>query len=269
MDGIEAGNPALDHEELALFRRRAEDAVGTHPIVVANDYTRWFARGDATQAEVRHLTVQFSVFSHQFIEAQLRKVINAGSLAAYRKGKEILVNELGVAFRPADVDGRGATAGTVDRSVFRFEAAHFEWLVEFASFLGLRFEDLGKRRHATPSTLVFCDELLRIYGSEDASVAAGASYAIEHWAAGGFWKELIAGLSAFERRHRPGMPLGFWVWHDRLEDQHAAHTSDELASIFAEPGFSAEAFLLGARATLDGVRVFWNGLWRDHLAGLA
>ena len=43
--------------------------------------------------------MQFSVFSHQFVEAQLRKVINAADLQTYRAGKEILMNELGVIFK--------------------------------------------------------------------------------------------------------------------------------------------------------------------------
>ncbi len=271
---------------LDLFLRRAESVVRDHPVVAANRYTRWFAEGEATYGDVRHLTVQFSVFSHQFVEAQLRKVINAPNLEAYRKGKEILMNELGVVFRPVSArqneasNGssrrRGAMdidpeivgiSGTVDGGTFRFAAAHFEWLLAFGAGLGLGFEDLGKRRHGTRSTLFFCDELLRIYGSEERSVAEGASFAVEHWAAAGFWKELIAGLSAFKRRHRSDLRLGFWTWHDRLEDQHAAHTSDELAAAFGEPGFDPERFLNGAREMLDAVGVFWDGLWRDHLEG--
>ena len=74
------------------FRGRADRVVAAHPIVTGNRYTRWFAEGHATDAEVRHLTVQFSVFSHLFVEAQLRKCINATTLESYRAGKEILLN---------------------------------------------------------------------------------------------------------------------------------------------------------------------------------
>ena len=81
-----------------------------HPVVVDNTYTRWFATGAATPDEVRHLTVQFSVFSHQFVEAQLRKVINAADLETYRAGKEILMNELGVIFKPPVDRARPTTA---------------------------------------------------------------------------------------------------------------------------------------------------------------
>ena len=247
------------------------ELVGRHPVVVDNAYTRWFATGAASADEVRHLTVQFSVFSHQFVEAQLRKVINAADLATYRAGKEILMNELGVIFKPS---GGGiadselmSVEGSVDGSRFRFAAAHFEWLLRFAAPLGLDFDQLGKRRLATPSTLYFCDELLRIYGSEDPSTAEGASYAVEHWAAAGFWKELIAGLSAVKAREFPDLNLAFWVWHDKVEDQHAAHTDDELAQAMESDEFDRGKFLAGAADMLDGVHAFWAGLWADHLLG--
>jgi hypothetical protein len=263
-------------QDLAAFKQRVDEVVHQHPIVVHNPYTSWFARGEATRGDVRHLAVQFSVFSHLFVEAQLRKVINAASLESYRSGKEILMNELGVVFRS---DGAQATAsgadpelvsteGTVDGGRFRFGAAHFEWLLRFAEPIGLHFDELGKRRHGTPSTLFFCDELLRVYGSEDASVAEGASYAVEHWAAAGFWKELIAGLEAFKVRECASLPLAFWTWHDKVEDQHAAHTDDELAEVFDQPWFDQERFLAGAAEMLDGVQAFWDGLWRDHQAGV-
>ncbi len=264
--------------DLKVFRSRVADAVDHHPVVVDNGYTRWFAKGEATRDEVRHLTVQFSVFSHQFVEAQLRKVINAADLESYRAGKEILMNELGVVFRSAgrtaapskspsedevDPDIVG-TEGTVDGGRFRFTAAHFEWLLRFGAPIGLGFDDMGKRRHGTASTLFFCDELLRIYGSEDPSIAEGASYAVEHWAAAGFWKELIAGLSAFKARECPELPMGFWIWHDKIEDQHAAHTADELAEAFFRIDFDEEKFLAGAAEMLDGVKAFWDGLAADR-----
>jgi hypothetical protein len=268
----------LVKSDLETFRGRVDEVVHSHSVVTGNTYTAWFAEGEATLPDVRHLAVQFSVFSHQFVAAQLRKVINAADLESYRAGKEILMNELGVVFRPpsatttvtgddgeiADPDLVG-TEGTVDGGRFRFAAGHFEWLVKFGAPLGLHFEDMGKRRHATPSTLFFCDELQRIYGSEDASIAEGASYAVEHWAAAGFWKELIAGLKAFKERECPQLPLGFWTWHDKIEDQHAAHTADELTQAFETPGFDRDKFLWGAREMLDGVKAFWDGLWRDHV----
>jgi hypothetical protein len=261
---VESRHTASELAELAAFQSRVDHVVHSHPVVVANGYTRWFASGAATRDEVRHLTVQFSVFSHLFVEAQLRKVINAADLDTYRAGKEILMNELGVIFNGRTDEEGIATEGTVDGSRFRFTAAHFEWLVRFAAPLGLGFEELGKRRHGTGSTLFFCDELMRIYGNEDPSIAEGASYAVEHWAAAGFWKELISGLRAYKARECPELPLGFWTWHDKVEDQHAAHTADELAEAFFMPGFDPEKFLKGAAEMLEGVKAFWDGLEADR-----
>jgi hypothetical protein len=270
-------DPSTRADGLDAFRARVDDVVAHHPVVTGNRYTRWFATGAATRGEVRHLAVQFSVFSHLFVEAQLRKVINAADLDTYRAGKEILLNELGVVFNPGDRPLTAtteadpelvATDGTVDGGRFRFGAAHFEWLLRFVRPLGLDFADVGKRRHGTAATLFFCDELLEVYGAEDAALAEGASYAVEHWAAAGFWKELIAGLEAFRARECEGLPLAFWTWHDKVEDQHAAHTAEELAEAYAQPWFDEDRFLAGAVRMLDGVQAFWDGLWADHEAGV-
>lgn len=261
---------------LEEFRTRVDAVVHGHPVVTDNVYTQWFAKGEANRDEVRHLAVQFSVFSHLFLEAQLRKVINSSTLESYRAGKEILLNELGVVFKPGsaptavsdDVDpDLVATEGTVDGGRFRFAAAHYEWLLRFGKPIGLGFDDLGKRGRGTEPTLFFCDELLRIYGSEDPFIAEGASYAVENWAAAGFWKELIAGLKSFKERECSELPLAFWTWHDKVEDQHAAHTSDELDEAYEMEGFDEERFLEGARTMLDGVKAFWDGLEADRLAG--
>jgi hypothetical protein len=238
-------------DELERFERTVERVVDEHPIVRHNAYTSWFSRGDATLAELRDFTVQFSVFSHLFIEAQLRKCINAADLQSYRAGKEILMNELGVVFTPS---------GSIEGGTFRFTAGHFEWLAQFAQALGLEWKEIGKRFHGRASTLAFCDALMQWYSSPDESTAAGASYAIEHWAAAGFWKELIAGLRVVKASRLPDLPLGFWTWHDALEENHAAHTSDELREAFDKPGFSPDRFLEAAQAMLDAVAGFWNGL---------
>ena len=143
---------------LAAFKTRVDDLIGSHPIVNSNQFTSWFSQGDASPEQLRQFTVQFSVFSHLFIEAQLRKCINAVDLASYRASKEILMNELGVMFT-AD--------GSIDNGRFRFTAAHFEWLAEFASHLGLEFNQIGKRKHGSASTLAFCDALMTWYSSDD------------------------------------------------------------------------------------------------------
>lgn len=233
------------------FRDDVAARIGAHRIVRDNRFTRWFARGDMTLHELQEFTVQFSVFSHLFMEAQLRKCINAPDLQSYRAGKEILMNELGVGF---------TKSGSVEQGTFLFRAAHFEWLVDFASAIGLGWDRIGKRRHGTASTLAFCDALMEWYGSGEPSTAAGASFAIEHWAAAGFWKELIAGLRVVKTREIPTLPLGFWTWHDAVEDRHAAHTDEELCAAFAMPGFSQDRFIEAGEAMLDAVAGFWDGL---------
>lgn len=237
--------------DLTEFEETVARSVTRHAIVCHNAYTSWFSRGQASLEQLRDFTVQFSVFSHLFIEAQLRKCINAPDLQSYRAGKEILMNELGVAFTPP---------GSVEGGTFRFTAGHFEWLATFAESLGLTWTQIGKRCHGRAPTLAFCDALLEWYGSADESTAAGASYAIEHWAAAGFWKELIAGLRVIKAEQLPELPLGFWTWHDAIEDQHAAHTADELCDAFAKPGFSPQRFIRAGEAMLDAVAGFWNGL---------
>ncbi|MEN8165810.1 MAG: hypothetical protein ABFS37_16895, partial [Acidobacteriota bacterium] len=198
----------------------------THPVITDNAYCRWFATGAASRADVTHFVVQFSVFSNLFLIAQLLKVINAGSLEGMRASKEILANEIGVIFNKpgsklegvTDADREGdpdivTIEGSVEGGTFRFKAAHFEWLLKLGEKLGLGFDDMGKRRNGTPATIFFCDQLEVIYGNEDPNIAEGASFAVENWAAAGFWKQLVAGLDAFKKREQPDMPLAFFTWH--------------------------------------------------------
>jgi pyrroloquinoline quinone (PQQ) biosynthesis protein C len=222
-----------------------------HPVVTQNAYTEWFARGAMSMDHLRDFTVQFSVFSSQFLLAALNRVINANSLDAARESKEILMNELGVSY---------TKQGHVDTGTFRFEAAHLEWILHFAESLGLGFNDIGKRRHGSRSTLFFCDELFELYGSEDYNEAMGAAFAVENWAAAGFWKQLIAGLEQVKRTRVPHMPLGFFTWHDRLEETHKAHVWEELAACYASPAFAEAPFITAGMRMLDGVKMFWDGL---------
>jgi hypothetical protein len=260
------------------FLEQVREVVMSHPVVTDNDYCNWFSRGEATRDQVRDLIQQFSVFSNLFIVAQLMKTINAPSMEQARESCEILVNELGVVFNsgrtsPTDSSGRSdvdkdrqgdpelvSTEGTVDGGIYRFNARHFEWLVKVGEAVGLGFDDLGKRRFGREETLFFTDELARIYGNDDPDIAEGASFAVEHWAAAGFWKQLISGLDAYRDRECPDLRLAFFTWHDRVEDQHAAHTMDELEGAFKRPGFDQQKFLDGAAEMLNGVKAFWDGL---------
>ncbi len=263
----------------AAFVQRCNEELMTHPVITDNKYCQWFAKGEATRENVRHFVVQFSVFSNLFLIAQLLKTINAGSLEGMRASKEILANELGVIFNKpgaslgtvSDKDREGdpdivSIEGTVDGGTFRFNAAHFEWLLRLGSKLDLGFNDMGKRRHGTPATLFFCDQLAEIYGNEDPNIAEGASFAVENWAAAGFWKQLIAGLDAFKQREQKDLPLAFFTWHDRIEEQHADHVMDELEELYFEDGFDEEKFIKGGRAMLTGVEAFWTGLNEQRIA---
>jgi hypothetical protein len=273
-----SGHPPVRVEEFCKLVERIERELLPHEVILNNRYTRWFAGGDFDVVDLRHFLIQFSVFSNFFIVAQLLKTINAPTLEAMHASKEILMNELGVSFHnpqkksaPRNAAGQGdetiESEGTVNGSVFRFTSAHFEWLLRMTGHLGLQFQNLGKRKHGTQSTLFFCDELARIYGSEDAGTSLGASFAVENWAAAGFWKELIAGLRKFKERECPDLPLGFFTWHDMVEDQHAKHTWDELEEeFFSRDEIDENQFIKGGLEMLNGVMAFWSGLDSDRLA---
>ena len=293
------------------FKDTVDRELMRHPVVTDNAYTAWFAEGRVPLDHLRHFTVQFSVFSNQFLLAALNRVINAGTLEAARESKEILLNELGVIYAgearsrpgpgagpedadrgggphadggrarpgagPVDADREGdpalvSTTGTVDGGTFRFRAAHFEWLLRFGAALGLGFADMGQRRHGDPGTLFFCDELFRLYGSADYNEAMGASFAVENWAAAGFWKELIRGLERVKAEQAPALPLAFFTWHDRLEENHREHVWHELRACHDSPAFEGDAFIAAGVTMLDAVGAFWDGLYdarpRDTEAGL-
>ncbi len=253
--------------EFEAFRAKVNDIVFNHPVVTDNTYTKWVAEGNMSKEDIKDLTIQFSVFSHYFMQAQMLKCFAAQTLEQYHSGKEILMNELGVSFtKPGaaaadDSDPNAVpTEGTVNGGKYRHTAAHFEWLLKFAEPLGLGFNEIGKWHMGTEATHHFCNALNEWYGNPDPCVGAGASYAVENWAAAGFWKELIAGIEAFNNDQGANLNLGFWKWHDMVEDQHAEHTQEELLEDFEEPWFDQEKYLEGATHILDAVKVFWDGL---------
>ena len=214
-------------------------------------------------------------------------MINAPTLRQARTAKEILMNELGVIYRRTDgksaasravadddsKDREGdpdlvSTEGTVDGGLFRFRAAHFEWLLAVGEALGLGFDDLGKRRHGRDYTVHFCEELQRLYGSEDDRIAEGASFAVENWAAAGFWQELEDGLLQIKSTRLPNLKVAFFTWHNRVEAQHAGHTMEELEDVFFDPRFDEAKFFHGAREVLDAIAGFWDGLEDDRRRGI-
>ena len=174
-----------------------------HEVIVNNEFTAWFEKGQFDKEDLRHFLTQFSVFSNLFIIAQLKKTIIAPTLEAMHASKEILMNELGVSFRKPGLQGKVAatdtdpelvgTEGTIEGGSFHFAAAHFEWLLRMISHVDLTYSDIGKRRHGSKSTLFFVMSSAT-FGSDDAHEGLGASFSVENWAAAGFWKELVQGL---------------------------------------------------------------------------
>lgn len=227
-------------DDFQQFLLEVDRALLHHRIILNNRYTDWFQYGEAKDVELKYFIQQFSVFSNQFLIAALQKVINAESLQQSRSSREILLNELGVIYRKLDAkiadsnltdeekDRQGdpelvSIEGTVDGGICRFKAAHFEWLIDVAAGIGLTFDEIGKRKHGSPATLHFCDELIRLYGSDDPNIAEGASFAVENWAAAGFWQELEDGLYRIKQTRHPQLKLAFFTWHNRVEGQHAGH----------------------------------------------
>ncbi len=252
------------------FKARLQNEVLSHPVLTANPYTAWFKGGDITLEQARAFLIQFSVFSNEFLVAQLRKMLNAETMDEMRASKEILANEIGVGFRASageEDPELGSITGSIEGGVFRFRAAHFELLVRMAKDLGLRFEDLGKRRFGTESTRFFCDELLRLYGHEDYATGEAASWAVENWAAAGFWDELVEGWQRFQARQGlKKLNLTFFRWHARLEANHAHHTWEELETFHSSRLIDEDAFIQHANEMLDGVFAFWKGLDEQRLS---
>jgi hypothetical protein len=273
-------------DEFRDFLDRVDRDLLHHRIITDNAYSRWFREGKATDAELVHFIRQFSVFSNQFLVAALLRVINARTLEQARSAKEILMNELGVIYRRtngAATAGRAideeakeregdpelvSTEGTVDGGTFRFKAAHFEWLIAVGETLGLGFENLGKRRHGRPYVLRFCDELQRLFGSEDDQIAEGASFAVENWAAAGFWQDLEDGLLHIKATRLLALKVAFFTWHNRVEAQHAGHTMEELEDVFFAPKFDPARFFQGADLVLGAIATFWDGLEDDRVRGV-
>ncbi|OVE81921.1 hypothetical protein BVY03_02410 [bacterium K02(2017)] len=272
-------------EQFEAFQKRINKELLNHPVILDNKYCKWFNDAELNLDDARHFGVQFSVFSNLFLIAQIKKMINSVSIDEMRSAKEILANELGVIFNLSNkesaesVENRKAnketegdpkyvnTEGSVEGGKFRFKAAHFEWLVEFGKPLGLRFNDMGKRKFGTKGTLFFCDELERLYGSENYNTGAAASYAVENWAAAGFWKQLVNGLKNYKDKSMHDLKIHFFTWHDKVEGNHALHTQEELKELyFGENGIQEDEFIIRGNEMLDGVQAFWDDLNQERLS---
>lgn len=273
----QAGYSVDKARHFLAFQKRIEKELLRHNVITNNRYCTWFENGEQSDAQVQAFVVQFSTFSNLFLIAQLKKTINADSLEGMRASKEILANEIGVVFnKSATTHSQSAnndadpeivsTEGSVEGGKFRFKAAHFEWLLNMAEKLGLNFNDIGKRHHGTPATLHFCDELERLYGSEDYMTSQAASYAVENWAAAGFWDQLVSGFEKYNAKSSTKLPLGFFTWHAKIEAQHAAHTQEELEELYFARDIDEDKFIRDGNEMLEGVDTFWVGLEQQRTA---
>ncbi len=76
------------------FQDRINKELLKHRVITHNPYTAWFEQGDQSLAQIKAFIIQFSVFSNQFLIAQLNKMIHAETLESMRASKEILGNEI-------------------------------------------------------------------------------------------------------------------------------------------------------------------------------
>ena len=113
--------------------------------MAANRYATWFAEGHASAGDVRHLAVQFSVFSHLFVEAQLRKVINAADLRI----------DLAHAIAMNDVRSQ------LDNLIFKgfVRQVPGQWLAQYPRYLAAIAQRLDKLPAQVQRDRVWTDEL--------------------------------------------------------------------------------------------------------------
>ncbi len=272
-----------DHGDPTDAHRRSgsgDALVADHPLVERNRYTAWFSGGAATRGEVRHLTVQFSVFSHLFVEAQLRKVINAADLDTYRAGKEILLNELGVVFNVGvvptpsgtDPDLVAAMEGTVDGGIFRFRAAKFEWLLA------------GRRGPWAWASTTWGNAITADPTHSPVLRRPSAALPAARWPArrgrlrgrtgpppilAGAGRRPAPHQGDADARAPDSSPSAPGTADTRVEAQHAGHVSDEVEDVVRDPWFDTRTPSRGAPAGCwMASPVFWDGFEADHPAGV-
>lgn len=240
-------------EQAADFQQLLVDVAARvmfHPIIADNLYLQRFAEG-VTESQARHECQQFSVFALQFDVAQAKLVANAPTEEAYEERLRVLLNEKGIPYR----DGfEGELTGQWSEAT-----VHFTWMRNMAKGLGLGFADIGKIWIAQPGTKAFVDATFELYASTDPSTAAGATFAIENWAANSLWKPWIAGMRKLNAGRKPPIDLGYLTYHDKEEEHHSQATLDELYEDFGESWFDAEKFLTAAEEMLTrGVQAYYE-----------
>lgn len=239
-----------------------------HPVIQNNPYTKWLKKGEINTAQLKDLITQWGVFSNHFLVVQCKRMVNAKTQEAERGARWILANEIGV--------GLEVETGSCDGKTFNTKNAHINWLRELAGMIGLNPKNIGAWENGTTATHKFLKGLDETYGSHDENIGAGASFAIENWAAFGigkgpeaesnnFWQEHITGLKAYNEKNRIAkglkpLPLGFFQYHFQIEGGHGANVLHELEETFASPTFNQEKYLEGGRKALEAIYTFWLGL---------
>ena len=131
-------------------------------------------------------------------------------------------------------------------------------LAKVAEGLGLSFQETGKEAFARPGTLAFVRATFDYYASANQSMASGAAFAIENWAANYLWKPWIAGMEKLNASRSKPVDLSYLKYHDLEEQHHSQATLDELLENFVEPWFDSGEFLQGATLMLtDGVQAYY------------
>lgn len=256
------------HEDFKVFKKRIEKEFFRHPVIVNNPYTKWFKKGTANTAQVKDLILQFSVFSNHFIVIQAKRMVNAETPEGEECARAILLNECGVA--------QDVKTGSIEGKKYSSRNAHINWLRKIANMLELNPKLIGRWDTGTKYTHKFLEGLDKTYGSRDGQIGAGASFAIETWAAFGigsgkneesnnFWKELVSGIQGYNKKHRipkglPQLPLGFFLYHFQTESGHGVSVWQELEETYFKPDFNERKFIKAGKKALEAIYTFWKGL---------
>lgn len=251
-----------------IFKKRIEKEFFQHLVIVHNPYTKWFKQGLANTEQVKDLILQFSVFSNHFIVVQCKRMVYASTLEGEEAARAILLNECGV--------GMDVKTGNIEGKRFTTANAHINWLRKMAALVDIDQNKIGRWETGTKATHEFLEGLDSTYGSYDGQIGAGASFAIETWAAWGigqqeesesnnFWKELVVGMNGYNKQHRTPkgiepIPIGFFQYHLETEAGHGVSVWKELEETYSKPGFDEDKYIEAGKVALKSIYTFWLGL---------
>ena len=188
-------------DDIRPFKSRLESEVlepSGHPSRTPTPPGSSTANSSAAQA--RAFLIQFSVFSNQFLVSAAAEGPECrdarGNARVERDPRERDRRRFSRRARCGRAE-LGGTEGSIEGGTFHFRAAHFELLVRMARQFGLEFAEPRqaplRRRPRRCHSATSCCASTR---TRTTQVAAAASWAVENWAAAGFWDELVKGGSA-------------------------------------------------------------------------